>query len=158
MVWRMFSAAGVGPLAQLHGRESEDFCQNLLRQCVALSLWASSSQSAILMEDDAPYHTAKCVKQFLEAKNIQIFNELASPDPNLNPKISGKSLATKSEVITKKPTTVTKLCERLEEEWTKIAPEQCLQLQMCWDHSKLGINSNMQKKKKKSLPHVFTCI
>lgn len=47
---------------------------------------------------------------------------MASPDPNLIEnlwKIHG------DKVMAKKTTTITELWKRLEEEWTKITPEQC---------------------------------
>ncbi len=60
------SAAGVGPLKQLHGRVNANVYQNLQQHGVP-SLHSLSNQPAISMPDTAHYHT---VKQFLEAKNI----------------------------------------------------------------------------------------
>ncbi len=70
--WGMFSAAGVGPLIQIHGRVNANVYQNLLKQHAVLFLQAPPNQPAIFMQDNAPYHTAKWVKQFLEARNIEI--------------------------------------------------------------------------------------
>ena len=128
MVWGMFSAAGVGPLIQLHGRVNANVYQNLLRQHVVPPLRSSPNQPAIFMQDNAPCHTAKRVKQFLETENIEIMKWPAQ-SPDLNPienlwKILG------DKVMAKKPTTVTELWKRLEEEWTKVTPEQCERLVM----------------------------
>ena len=71
MVWGMFSAAGVGPLVQLHGRVNANVYVNLLRQYAVPSLQLSPNQPAIFMQNNAPRHTAKRVQQFLEAKNIE---------------------------------------------------------------------------------------
>lgn len=59
----------------------------------------------------APCYTAKWLKQFLEAKNIEIMKYPAqSPDLNLTENL-WKILGDK--VMAKKPTTVTKLWKRL---------------------------------------------
>jgi len=139
MVWGMFSATGVGPIIQLHGRVNANVYQNLLRQHAVPFLQASPNQPAIFMQDNAPCHTpnqpaifmqdnAPChtpkrVKQFLEAQKIEIMKWPAQ-SPDLNPienlwKILGDT------VMAKKPTTGTELWKKLEEEWTKITPELC---------------------------------
>ncbi len=72
MVWGMFSAAGVGPLIQLHGRWMQMFIRTF-------------SQSACNFHaGQCPRHTAKQVKQFLEAKNIEII-KWPGQSPDLNP-------------------------------------------------------------------------
>lgn len=126
MVWGMFSAAGVGPLVQLHGRVNANVYQNLLQQHMVPYLRSSPNQPAVFMQDNAPCHTAKRVKNFLEGENIELMAWPAQ-SPDLNPienlwKILG------DKVMVKKPTTITELWRRLEEEWTKITPEQCERL------------------------------
>ncbi len=82
MVWGMFSAAGVGPLIQIHGRVNANDYQNLLQQHTVPSLQASPNQPA--MFKTIPRHTAKRVQQFLEAENVTIMKRPAqSPDLNL---------------------------------------------------------------------------
>lgn len=84
MVWGMFSAAGVGPLKQLHGRVNANVYLNLLKQHMVPSLRSSPIQPAVFMQDNAPCHTAKRVKQFLEAENIELMTWPAQ-SPDLNP-------------------------------------------------------------------------
>lgn len=72
MVLGMFSAAGVWSLMQLHGRVHANIYHNFLRQHVIFSLQAYSNQPAIFMQDNGPCHTAKQVKLFPEAENIEI--------------------------------------------------------------------------------------
>ena len=128
----MFSAAGVGPLIQLHGRVNASVYQNLLQQHVVPSLRSSLNQPASFMQDNAPCHTAKWVKQFLETENTETMKWPAQ-SPDVNPienlwKILG------GKVMAKKPITVTELWKRLQEEWTKITPEQCERLVMSCGH------------------------
>ncbi|KAI5086608.1 hypothetical protein C0J45_23324, partial [Silurus meridionalis] len=84
MVWGMFSAAGVGPFIELHGRVNANVYQNLLQQHMVPSLSLSPNQPAVFMQDNAPCHTAKQVKQFLETENIEIMTWPAQ-SPDLNP-------------------------------------------------------------------------
>ncbi len=116
---------GVGPFIQLHGRVNGNVYQNLLQQHAVPSLQASPNQPAIFMQDSAPRHTAKWIKQFLEAENIEIMKWPAqSPDLNL---IENLWKIIGDKVMAKKPTTVTKLWKRLEEKWTRM---QCEKLVM----------------------------
>ncbi len=118
----MFCAAGVGTLIHLHGRVNANVCQNLQQQDVVPSLHSLPNQSAIFMQDNSPSHTAEWVKQFLEAKNPEIMTWPAqSPDLNTIQNL-WKILGNK--VMAKKPTTVTKLWKRLEEDCTNITPVQ----------------------------------
>ena len=128
----MFSAAGVGPLVQLHGRVNANVYVNLLLQYIIPSLELSPNQPLIFMQDNAPCHTAKWVKQFVEAKKIETMKWPAK-SPDLNPKENlWKILGDK--VMAKKPNTVIKLWKRLQEEWTEIKPEQCEKLLMSCGH------------------------
>ncbi len=62
MVWGMFSAAGVGPLIQIHGRCLSDVYQNLLRQHAVPTLRSSPYQPAISMQDNAALSHSKMGK------------------------------------------------------------------------------------------------
>jgi len=114
----MFCAAGVGTLIHLHGRVNANVCQNLQQQDVVPSRHSLPNQSAIFMQDNSPSHTAEWVKQFLEANNTEIMTWPAqSPDLNTIQNL-WKILGNK--VMAKKPTTITKLWKRLEEDCTNI--------------------------------------
>uniref|UniRef100_A0A672SLA5 Serine palmitoyltransferase 2-like n=1 Tax=Sinocyclocheilus grahami TaxID=75366 RepID=A0A672SLA5_SINGR len=62
MLWGMFCAARVGPLIELHGRVNAK----------SESPSATCSSFPASMQDNAVCHTTKWVKQYLEAKNIEI--------------------------------------------------------------------------------------
>lgn len=103
--------------------------QELLQQHVIPSLGASPTHS-FLYKMNAPCHTAKWVKQFLEADNIKVMKWPAQ-SPVLNPiknlwKVNG------IKIMTNKPTTVTKLCKKLEEEGNRIISEQCEKHTFLW--------------------------
>ncbi len=122
----------LGLFIQLHGRVNANVYQNLLRQHVVPPLRSSTNQPAIFMLDNAPCHTAKRVRQFLETENMEIMKWPAQ-SPDLNPIENLWKILT-DKVMAKKPTTVTELWKRLEEEWTKITPEQCERLVMSCGH------------------------
>lgn len=54
-------------------------------------LRASEVAEPIFMQDNAPYHTAKIVKQFLEAENIAVM-DWSVQNPDLNPIENGNGL------------------------------------------------------------------
>ncbi len=82
---------------------------------------ASISQSACNVHaGQCPSHTAKQVKWFIEAKNIEIMKLLAQSPDLKSPDLSHFG----DKVMAKKPTTVTELWKRVEEEWTKITTAQ----------------------------------
>ncbi len=56
MVWGMFSAVGVWPLIQIHGRVNANVYQNLLQQHTVPSLQGSPNQLEMFIKDDSPSH------------------------------------------------------------------------------------------------------
>ena len=71
------------------------------------------NQHTIFIQNNVPCDIAKGVKQFLQAKNIEIMKWPAQ-SPDLNP--IEKSLENVIKVMVKKPTTVTELWKTLEGE------------------------------------------
>ncbi|XP_016341684.1 zinc finger protein GLIS3-like isoform X3 [Sinocyclocheilus anshuiensis] len=63
MVWGMFSAAGLGPLLQLHGRVNANVYQNLLEQHAVPSIQASPKQEPV-----AEFHL--CNKKLLHKEEL----------------------------------------------------------------------------------------
>ena len=61
------------PLVRLNGKVDANVYQNLLQQYAVLSLRLSPNRPANCMQDNAPCHTAKRIKKFLDDKGIEIF-------------------------------------------------------------------------------------
>lgn len=103
--------------------ESECKCLSEPPSATCSSFPASISQSACNFHAGLySSHTAKQVKQFLEAENIEII-EMARPEFWSKP--DWKPLAAKLS-----------LSNPLQSLKTKITPAQCEKLVMCWSHSK----------------------
>lgn len=126
MVWGMFSSEGVGPLVRIIGTVNANVYLNLVQQHVIPPLRASPNQPAIFMQDNAPCHTAKRVKDYFEQEDVEVMKWPAQ-SPDLNPienlwKIIG------DKVRERQPSTVTDLWTKIEQEWNKITPEFCKKL------------------------------
>ena len=83
MVLGMFSSEGVGPLLRLNGTVNANVYRNLLEHAIP-SIRAALIQPAIFMHDNAPCHTAKRVKDYLQQENIPVMKWPAQ-NPDLNP-------------------------------------------------------------------------
>ncbi len=104
--------------------QSEYKCLSELPSATCSSFPAIISQAAYYFHArQYSRHAAKQVKQFLEAKNIEIM-KWPGQSPDLNPT---EILSEKNgdKVMAKKPTTVTGLWNRVEEMCTKITPTHC---------------------------------
>ena len=74
----VFSAAGTGPLVRLHSRINATVYKEILKKHVIPNL-----RSAVFMQDNAPYHTAKSIKTFLSQEDVTVMEWPAqSPDKN----------------------------------------------------------------------------
>ena len=66
MAWVIFSSEGVGSLVRKYGIVNANVYRTLLENHVMSSVRASPHQPVIFMHDNAPCHTAKLVKEYLE--------------------------------------------------------------------------------------------
>ena len=126
MVWGMFSSEGVGPLLRINGTVNAKVYRNIVEQQVLPLIRQSQLQPAIFMHDNAPCHTAKLVKDYLQQESIEVMKWPAQ-SPDLNPienlwKIIGEKVRERT------PTTVDDLWAKIEEEWKRITPELCKKL------------------------------
>ena len=83
MALGMFSSEGVGSLIHINGTVNVNVYRNLLENHVIPSVQASPHQPVIFMHGNAPCHTAKLVKEYLEEENTQVRYELACTKPRL---------------------------------------------------------------------------
>ena len=87
MVWGAFSAAGIGEL--LHNEKSKNALEyRIILQKGLLptieKLFSKAEQSDVFQQDNAPAHTAKTTKMWLENKSIRLMF-WPSQSPDLNP-------------------------------------------------------------------------
>lgn len=85
MVWSRFSYYCIGNLITLHRnvKMNQEVNLNLLNDC--LPNWFGSAKAKILMQDEAPYHNARCVKQWLNGNEVNYFKDWPRNSLNLNP-------------------------------------------------------------------------
>ena len=94
MVGVSISGDGVGPLVRFHGKGNAAVYKQLVRDHVLPVLRHSSNLPSIFMQNNAPYHKAKLVMNFLKAENVTVMDWLAqtpgeSSKPR-NPKNNGR--------------------------------------------------------------------
>lgn len=84
MVWGIVSAAGTGPIVRLHGVvNAAVYKQLLIHHCIPY-LQSFDIQPQIFMQDNAPCHSAKSVKSYIESKGVTLMSWPAQ-SPDLNP-------------------------------------------------------------------------
>ena len=85
MAWGCISYQGVGRLLRVHGIINASYYQKVLKFCLLPSAGhLYSDQKYIFMHDNAPIHTAKLCKEFLEAKGFEVL-PWPGQSPDLNP-------------------------------------------------------------------------
>ena len=107
MVWGIFSSEGVGPLIRINGTVNAKVYLNILEQKVIPLIRASPTESPIFMHDNAPCHTAKLVKIYLQQERIEVMKWPAQ-SLGLNP-IENLWHVIGQKVRERKPTTVDEL-------------------------------------------------
>ena len=75
MVWGCIARTGIGCLHKIDGNVTAQHYLKILKYCAVPSLQhLFGDQPAIFQQDNAPCHTAKVVKEWIEAKNIDILS------------------------------------------------------------------------------------
>ena len=126
MVFGMISASGTGPLVRLQGKINAKVYKELLLMHVVPVLRSSSSQNPIFMQDNAPCHTAKLVKSFLQEEGVDILDWPAQ-SPDMNP-IENVWKVLGERTMKSNPKNTNDLWTTLQAEWAKITPEECSHL------------------------------
>ena len=84
MVWGMISRDVVGPLVRLKGKVNAGVYKQLVKDHVLPVLRNSTKQRSIFMQDNAQYHKATVVINFLKAENVPVM-DWPPQRPDLNP-------------------------------------------------------------------------
>jgi len=119
MVWSCISTKGTGRLYIVQGTMKQDQYKTVLqtRLIPQLREWFPNGERVTFMQDGAPCHTAKSIKEFLVNENIPLL-EWPGNSPDMNPIESIWELV-KRRVSAEIITTKQKLTERLIEVWCR---------------------------------------
>ncbi len=127
MFWGCFSRAGLGPLVVVDGIMNKESYLNLLQNTVLPKIRLDDSID-VFMQDNAPCHTARLVKDFLTQESISVLPWPAQ-SPDLNPienlwALIKRKLAAEFPI----PKTRSELIANVTAIWRGITPELCRNL------------------------------
>jgi transposase len=83
MFWGCFSKLGLGPLVAIEGTMNSEKYIEILSDYVLPEIQAAG-QHMVFMQDNAPCHKSRVVKQFMDEKNIETL-DWPPQSPDLNP-------------------------------------------------------------------------
>jgi transposase len=126
MVWGCMSAAGVGKLVVVDGTLDSDTYIQILKEAMIPSAQALHNGYMVFQQDNAPAHTSKKTKTFLQEHRIQVLPWPAK-SPDLNP-IENLWQILESKVRPRMSSSLVGLKEALMDEWKKISKETCQKL------------------------------
>lgn len=121
MVWGCFGGFGMGPLVKIDGIMDRYVYQDILAN--QMLPWAEENMSLrwVFQHDNDPKHTAKLIKDWLAAENVNVMDWPAQ-SPDLNP-IENLWDEIDRRIHTKNLTKMTELFEELQIIWNSIAQE-----------------------------------
>ena len=86
MMWGCFSGKGLGPLIKINGKMNHrDYIQILESHLLPFINNNYNGRGYLFQDDNAPVHTAKNVKKWIETKKVKILENWPSQSPDLNP-------------------------------------------------------------------------
>ena len=86
MIWGCFSRKGLGSLVKVNRKINYcDYIQILKSHLLPLINNSFNERGYLFQDDNAPVHTAKNVKKWMEMKKIKILANWPSQSPDLNP-------------------------------------------------------------------------
>ncbi|KAG2456995.1 TCB1 transposase, partial [Polypterus senegalus] len=127
MLWRCFSAAGIGRLVRIKGKMTtamyrDILDENLLQSALDLRL----GQRFIFQQDNDLKHTAKISNEWLQDNSLNVL-EWPRQSPDLNP-IEHLWRDLKMAVHRRFPSNLMELERCCKEEWAKLAKDRCAKL------------------------------
>ena len=122
MIWGCVSYNGTGRLYQVKGNINGQYYKKILQYCAIPSInHLYPDGDGIFMQDNAPVHTSKANKQFLNESGVKV-NSWPDQSPDLNPienlwqymkvRLQGIRFRNQAELF-----------ERLQDIWNKISME-----------------------------------
>lgn len=86
MIWSVICGKGTGRLYVVQGTMKQDQYKDVLQNRLLPQIreWFPNGESYIFMQDGAPCHTARSVKQFLQDKNVPLL-PWPGNSPDMNP-------------------------------------------------------------------------
>ncbi|GBC12975.1 IS630 family transposase [Rhizophagus irregularis DAOM 181602=DAOM 197198] len=86
MMWGCFSGKGLRPLVKIDGKMNhQNYIQILESHLLSLIDNNFNGKNYLFQDDNAPVHTAKNVKKWIETKKIKILENWPSQSPDLYP-------------------------------------------------------------------------
>ena len=128
MIWGCFSKSGTGKVRLCEERMNQAKYRVVLEEDLLPSaqMLYPNSDDWIFQQDNAPCHTAKSVKSWMEEKNIRILTWPAQ-SPDINP-IENLWNTMKRKMENHKPSNKAELFDFLRLEWETITQDECERL------------------------------
>lgn len=128
MIWGCFSMGGTGQMQLCEGRMNQVTYRATLENSLLPSAGKlfPASNDWIFQQDNAPCHTARSVKAWMENQNIRTMPWPAQ-SPDLNP-IENLWKIIKLKMENHKPKNKANLFEFVQQEWAAVTAEQCQKL------------------------------
>uniref|UniRef100_A0AAY5L5H5 Tc1-like transposase DDE domain-containing protein n=1 Tax=Esox lucius TaxID=8010 RepID=A0AAY5L5H5_ESOLU len=124
-IWGCFSKAGIGQICLCEGRMNQAKYKVILEEHLlpsALKMFPNS-ENWFFQQDNAPCHTARSIKVWMEDHQIKTLSWPAQ-SPDLNP-IENLWNLMKRKMDGHKPSNKAELLEFLCQEWNKVTQQQC---------------------------------
>lgn len=130
MVWGCMTAQGPGFLTRIDGGLNAELYCNILQDefMQTLDYYGLDKSDIIFQQDNDPKHTANRTKQWFFENHINVLDWPAQ-SPDLNPiEHLWFNLKQKLNSYPTQPASIHELWERIQCEWEKITPQECLNL------------------------------
>jgi hypothetical protein len=122
MFWASMTWHSYGPLIAVEGSQNQTTYKQLLMEQV-LPEFAASNVDLVFQHDNAPCHTARSIKAFLEERNMQCLN-WPPQSPDLSPiEWMWNVIKMKLKAMNPRPRTKEAIIEAVYFIWTNLDPE-----------------------------------